>query len=57
MGPTDALLGLGLYTALLAVILCGFWVYGVVADRLHARRMVRAFDAYVALLDKRRGRG
>ena len=52
---TSPLIWLGLYTAFLAVLLLGFWVYGIVADRLHARRTVAAFDAFVRNLNNRRG--
>lgn len=52
----STLWGLGAYTAFLAVLLFGYWIYGLVSDRLHARRLVRAFDAHVAALEARRAR-
>jgi hypothetical protein len=44
-----------IYAAFLAVVLVGVWVYGVVSDRLHARRMVARFDLFVASLDRSSG--
>lgn len=53
----STLWGLGVYAAFLALLLFGYWVYGVVADRIHARRLVRAFDTHVAQLAARNRTG
>ena len=50
MTLTEVLAGLGVYAAFLALLLTFYWLYGVVGDRLHARRIVRAFDDYLKTL-------
>lgn len=48
---SDLLIALGAYAAFLALLLFGYWVYGALADRAHARRVGAAFEAFVRDLD------
>jgi hypothetical protein len=53
----EAITVAAVYVAFLAVVVAGIWVYGVISDRLHARRMVARFDLFVATLERRRREG
>lgn len=46
MSAEQLIVALGLYAGTLALMLLAYWLYGKVADWLHARRMAAKFDAF-----------